>query len=66
MVSLMKSKYHDYPEYHTSKDNLKFVKKENLNKSLNLYKKIINQLEKDVFPISTTIYNFNRKTFRNF
>ena len=55
MVSLMKSKYHDYPEYHTSKDNLKFVKKENLNKSLNVYKKIILQIEKDIFPISTTV-----------
>lgn len=55
MVSLMKSKYHDYPEYHTSKDNLQFVKKDNLEKSLNIYKKIILQIEKDIFPLTTTI-----------
>ena len=55
MVSLMKSKYHEYEEYHTSEDNLKFVKKENLQKSLQVHKKFIAQIEKDIFPISITI-----------
>ena len=55
MASIMKSKYHDYKEYHTSLDNLIFVKDKNLYKSLNIYKKIILEIEKDMFPITNTI-----------
>ena len=35
--SLMKSKYHDYPEYHTSADNLDFVTDEALKQTLDKY-----------------------------
>ena len=43
--SLMKSKYHDYPEYHTSADNLDFVSEKGLNESLNMYIKCIELFE---------------------
>lgn len=39
--SLMRTPYHRFPEYHTSGDNLEFVKKENLDESLNKYRDII-------------------------
>jgi len=41
----MKSKYHDYPEYHTSADNLQFVKKGAIFGSLEMYKKCIKVFE---------------------
>lgn len=43
--SLMKSKYHDYPEYHTSADNLDFVSEKGLNDSLSMYIKCIELFE---------------------
>ncbi len=45
--SLMKTMYHKFPEYHTSADNLEFVKKEYLIKSFAKYLKIILELEKN-------------------
>ena len=51
----MRSKYHTYKEYHTSLDSLeKFVNPKGLENSYNLYKKIINNIENEIFPISTT------------
>jgi aminopeptidase-like protein len=47
-VSITKDKYYEYDYYHTSLDNLKFVKAENINKSLNLYIQILNKLDKNV------------------
>jgi aminopeptidase-like protein len=67
MASIMKSKYHEYKEYHTSLDNLKFVSKKNLMKSLNIYKKIILTIENDIFPISTTLCepNLGKRNLQN-
>ncbi len=45
VISITKDKYYEYPQYHSSLDNLDFVKPENLAKSLNVYKKLINNLE---------------------
>ena len=45
--SLMRTMYFNFPEYHTSSDNLDFVKAENLIKSFSMYLKIILELEKN-------------------
>ena len=46
IASIFKNKYYDFNEYHTSADNLNFVKPKNILKSLNVYKQIINTVEK--------------------
>jgi aminopeptidase-like protein len=43
--SLMRSKYQDYPEYHSSKDDLDFVRPEHLEQSFNLYVRCLEALE---------------------
>ncbi len=53
MCSVMRSKYHCYPQYHTSKDNMQFITPNGLLGSLNLYAKILSFLELNNFPIAT-------------
>lgn len=56
VASLMRSKYGEYEEYHTSLDKLgSVVTRKGLLGSLKMYKKVINQLESLTFPISTNI-----------
>ena len=43
--SLIRCKYGDYPEYHTSLDNLEFVNGSQLEESLELYKKCMREIE---------------------
>ncbi len=45
MVSIMRSKYATYPEYHTSKDDLTFISPEGLQGSFDLQKKCVHLLE---------------------
>jgi aminopeptidase-like protein len=45
MVSIMRSKYSEYAEYHTSLDNLNFVTPQLLEQSLDLYKKLIGSVD---------------------
>ena len=45
IITITKDKYYEYPQYHSSLDNLNFVKAENLEKTLNIYKKLINNIE---------------------
>jgi aminopeptidase-like protein len=45
VVSIMKSKYGTYPEYHTSLDNLQFITPNGLRESYELLKKCVNLLE---------------------
>jgi len=52
--SLMRSKYREYPEYHTSKDNLNFVTPEALHDSLMTYQKCIDALEHNHLYMVTT------------
>ena len=53
MSSLMRSKYHEYKEYHTSHDDLKkVVTPKGLNETYNIYLKIFLNLEKKFFPVS--------------
>ncbi len=55
VVSIMRSKYGTYPEYHTSKDNLEFVTPLGLQESFNIHIKMIRALESDCFPINKNI-----------
>jgi aminopeptidase-like protein len=43
--SLMRSKYREYPEYHTSADNLDFVKPESMADSLGMYLRCLSVFE---------------------
>jgi|SaaInlStandDraft_5_1057022.scaffolds.fasta_scaffold02708_1 aminopeptidase-like protein len=45
IASITRSKYHEYPEYHTSLDDLNFVTRSGLEGSLDVYKKVINCIE---------------------
>jgi len=45
-VTVSKSQYHTYKEYHTSLDNLKFVKAKNIYKTFRVYQEIIKNFEK--------------------
>ena len=50
---LERSKYGEFPEYHTSADNLEFISAGELDTSYVLVAKIIEILETDWFPVST-------------
>ncbi len=50
VCSLHKSKYYDYPEYHSSADDLSFVTPENLQLSFDLHCQWINEIDKQMFP----------------
>ena len=45
VCSVCCSKYHEYPEYHTSADNMSFISPAGLQKALNIYKEIISSIE---------------------
>ena len=55
MCSIMRSKYHTYPEYHTSLDNLDFVSVEGLSTSFSLLRDCIRILENNSVWRSTTV-----------
>jgi aminopeptidase-like protein len=50
VASVMRSKYGEYPEYHTSLDNLDFISKEGLIGAYNIYKHIFYCLENNYYP----------------
>ena len=52
--SLMRSKYGEYKEYHTDQDKLgRLVTKKSLFKSFQYVKKVINQFENEIIPITS-------------
>ena len=53
ICSIFKDKYYEFKEYHSSKDNLEFVKSENIFKSLKIYQKVIEKIEKQIIYKST-------------
>ena len=53
--SLMKTKYHEFPEYHTSADNFNLVTEKGLNESIDMYKKCISLFEINHYYKTTTI-----------
>ena len=52
IASITKDKYYEYDYYHTSKDNLDYVKAENINKTLNLYLQAIDLIDNDLTYIN--------------
>jgi len=54
--TICKDKYYEYPYYHTSLDNLEFVKAENLIQTLNLYRLAIEKLEQNGTYRSKMLY----------
>tara|TARA_Y100001970_G_C14241911_1_gene865473 strand:- start:1404 stop:2702 length:1299 start_codon:yes stop_codon:yes gene_type:complete len=55
VISLSKSKYHEYPEYHTSLDNLDLISEESLITSIDLVEKICTRVSKNRKIAATTI-----------
>lgn len=47
-ATISKDRYYEYKEYHTSLDNLDFVKAENLNKTVDLYLQLIDKMDKNI------------------
>ncbi|MGH2278602.1 DUF4910 domain-containing protein [Aliarcobacter sp. ERUVET-7] len=47
-ATISKDRYYEYKEYHTSLDNLHFVKAENLNKTVDLYLQLISKMDKNI------------------
>jgi len=52
-VTITKDKYYEYPEYHSSADDLSLVKSEYIQESLEAYKLLIDNLENDQIYDST-------------
>ncbi len=54
IASIMRSKYGEYPEYHTSFDTIgRVVTKKGLSGGLAITKKIVKEIEKQTFPLAT-------------
>ena len=52
IASILRSKYEEYPEYHTSLDDFKLVTKKGLNGGFNVAKEAIKIIMKDIVPVS--------------
>lgn len=52
IASIMRTKYGEYKEYHTSDDNFNVVKKKGLINSFKIIKKIIENFDQQIIPIS--------------
>ena len=52
IASIMRTKYGEYKEYHTSDDNFNVVKKKGLINSFKIIKKIIENFDEQIIPIS--------------
>ena len=50
VCSIMRSKYHEYPQYHTSSDDLSFVTSSGLRKTLEFYVALISEIEANDLP----------------
>jgi len=55
VCSITKTKYGEYPEYHTSLDNLEYITPSGLFESLNLYLQIVRHLENNRTPKINTL-----------
>ena len=55
VVSIMRSKYHEYPEYHTSNDDLSFITPGALQQSLEVYVQVLLAAESNCIPLTTVV-----------
>jgi aminopeptidase-like protein len=55
VCSVMTSKYHDYPEYHTSLDDLAFISEAGFSKSIKYYSEVIYMLERNRIYINNNV-----------
>lgn len=55
VASYMSAKYHDYPEYHTSADNLGFISEGQLERSLSVYMGAIQRIEDNRICVTNTV-----------
>ena len=55
VCSVMTQKYHDYPEYHTSLDDLEFISISGFEKVLTVYIEVINLIERNLLCINNNI-----------
>jgi len=55
VCSVMTNKYHDYPEYHTSLDDLGFISESGFSKSIKFYSEIIYILERNRIYINNNV-----------
>ena len=53
VASIMRSKYHEYPEYHTSLDDLDFVTAAALERTLDIYVEVLLAAESNCVPLAT-------------
>ena len=49
IVTISRSKFGSYPEYHTSLDNMSIISQKDLKKSFDVIKEIINSIEKKIY-----------------
>ncbi len=52
VCSVMRSKYSEYPEYHTSADNLDLISENGLRGTLNIYKEMVTLLENNGYYLT--------------
>jgi len=55
VCSIMRTKYDEYKEYHTSLDNLDYISSEGLSGAYDVYKEVINTLENNYIYVSTVL-----------
>ena len=66
IATFCKTRFGDYPEYHTSDDNLNIVSEKGLEESFNVIKDIVDALEIGVKPVSEIYYelNFGKRNYQ--
>jgi aminopeptidase-like protein len=53
--SIMRSKYGEYPEYHSSLDNMSLVSANSFMDSYKIYQMVISTIENEIFPIANSM-----------
>ena len=65
IATISKDKYYEYPYYHTSLDDLNYVKGRNIFKSFLIYRSLINKIENLTFYKNNVLYGEPMLSKRN-